>query len=501
LETDKSSSYRQIVKSTSIFGGSQLINILIGVIRNKVIAMLLGTAGLGVIGIYQSVIDMIRSITGFGMEMTGVKEIASANASGNSQQIAYTVYVVRKLVQLSAIVGAIVCLVLSYPISFWTFHDTSHSVYIAALSLSVLLTALLQGQLIVLQGLRQISSMAKVLVWGNLVSLVLTIPFYFLWGMDGILPSFVVGSAVYYVFSRKFFNPVYNLLEYLPHKPDISATWQKGKSMFRLGVFLVVGTIINTVTMLLVRVFLTQRMGLESAGLFQSVWSITNIYLMLVLKSMGSDYYPRLCAVSNQRVASSRLINQQTYVSLLVATPIIVGMLLFGMMALALLYSSKFLPAESLLQWQILGTFLKVASWPMAFILLAKDKGLYFIFSEFLFFMVYYGLNYLMFPSYGLDAAGIAYLIAYGIYLVVIFAFSRELIRFNWSKSVWIECLVCCIFVVSAFGIVRCFGGWIFVLFSGFLFLMSCGYSLLQFNKIIPLSQFKDRIFGRKESK
>jgi PST family polysaccharide transporter len=216
---------------------------------------------------------------------------------------------------------------------------------------------------------------------------------------------------------------------------------------------------------------------------------------------MGSDYYPRLCAVSNQRVASSRLINQQTYVSLLVATPIIVGMLLFGMMALALLYSSKFLPAESLLQWQILGTFLKVASWPMAFILLAKDKGLYFIFSEFLFFMVYYGLNYLMFPSYGLDAAGIAYLIAYGIYLVVIFAFSRELIRFNWSKSVWIECLVCCIFVVSAFGIVRCFGGWIFVLFSGFLFLMSCGYSLLQFNKIIPLSQFKDRIFGRKESK
>lgn len=499
MEDKSSSSYKQIVKSTGIFGGSQLINIVIGVIRNKVIAVLLGASGVGLIGIYQSVIDMVRSVSGLGMEMTGVKEIASANATGNKRRLAYTVYQVRRLVQLTAVAGGAICLLLCHPISVWAFGDSSHAVYIACLSLVVALAAMLQGQLIVLQGLRQISTMAWVMVSGNLLSLVLTLPFFFLWGINGILPVLVVGTGIYYLLSLKYYIPVRNSLENLPQKPSFSEVIQKGKSMFRLGGYLVGATIVNTLTMFLIRIFITSRVGVESAGLFQSVWAITNVYLMLVLKSMGSDFYPRLCQVSKQRVASVRLINQQTYMALLVATPIILGMLLFGFMALTLLYSSKFLAAESLLQWQILGTFLKVASWPMAFILLAKDKGKHYILSEILFFLVYYGLNYCLFPSFGLDAAGIAYLIAYGVYLGVIFGFAVRLIRFNWSRQVWIESIICGILVVLAFLLVRNLQGWMFYLPAIGLFLASCGYSVYQFNKVIPLSQLRKRILRKEQ--
>jgi PST family polysaccharide transporter len=497
LEDKSSSSYKQIVKSTSIFGGSQLVNIVIGVIRNKVIAVLLGASGVGLIGIYQSIIDMIRSTSGLGMEMTGVKEIASANATDNKHRLAYTVYLVRRLVQLTAVAGGVICLLLCYPISIWAFGDSSRAVYIACLSLVVVLSALLQGQLIILQGLRQISTMAGVMVWGNLLSLVLTLPFFFLWGIDAILPVLVVGTAIYYLLSLKYYIPVQNSLENLSQKPSFPEVIRKGKSMFRLGGYLVAATIVNTLTMFLIRIFITNRVGMEAAGLFQSVWAITNVYLMLVLKSMGSDFYPRLCEVSRQRVASVRLINQQTYVALLVATPIILGMLLFGFMALTLLYSSKFLAAESLMQWQILGTFLKVASWPMAFILLAKDKGKHYILSEILFFLVYYGFNYWLFPFFGLDAAGIAYLIAYVVYFVVIFGFASHLIRFNWSKQVWMEGVVCATFVVLAFLLKRNLEGWTFYLPAIALFLVSCAYSVYQFNKVIPLSQLRKRILGK----
>ncbi|MBP1617023.1 MAG: hypothetical protein H6Q14_850 [Bacteroidetes bacterium] len=499
METNKLSSYKQIVKSTSIFGGSQLINIVIGVIRNKVIAVLLGASGVGLIGIYQSIIDMVRSISGLGLEMTGVKEIASANAADNKQRLAYIVNLVRRLVEITAVAAGMICLFLCYPISIWTFGDASHTVYIACLSLVVALSALLQGQLIVLQGLRQISKMAKVLVLGNFLSLVLTLPFFFLWGINGILPVLIVGTAIYYLLSLKYYIPIQNSLENLPARPAFSEVIRKGKSMFRLGAYLVAATIVNTLTMFLIRIFITNRVGVEAAGLFQSVWAITNVYLMLVLKSMGTDFYPRLCEVSKQRVASARLINQQTYVALLVATPIILGMLLFGFMALTLLYSSKFLAAESLLQWQILGTFLKVASWPMAFILLAKDKGKHYILSEVLFFLVYYGFNYWLFPSFGLNAAGIAYLIAYLVYFAVIFGFARGLIRFNWSKQVWIESIICGIFVVLAFLLVRNVQGWMFYLLGISLFLASCIYSIYEFNKIIPFKQLRDRIFGNRE--
>lgn len=499
MESIGSSSYKQIVKSTSIFGGSQLINIFIGVIRNKIIAILLGAAGVGLIGIYQSVVDLVRSISGFGMEMTGVKEIASSNDDIHSKNLSLTVYIVRRLIQFTALCGALICLILCYPISIWAFGDTSHAIYIAALSLVVFLSTLLQGQLIVLQGLRQIATMAKVLLIGNIASLVLTLPFLYFFGISGILPTFIIGSGIYYLLSVKYYSPVAKRFTELHEKPHLKLVFGRGKSMFRLGIYLVGATILNTLTMFAIRIFISDKLGVESAGLFQSVWAITNVYLMLILKSMGNDFYPRLCALAEQRVAFVRLINQQTFVAIVVSTPIIVGMLLFGTFVLTFLYSSKFLLAESLLRWQILGTFFKVLSWPMAFILLAKNRGKQYIFSELLFFVVYYGINYLLFPYFGLHAAGIAYLIAYLFYLSVIFLFAIQLIRFNWSKQVWMSSIVSLLFILLSFWMVQTMTGFMFYILGAFLFLISCVFSIWKFSQIVDIHELWNKLRRWKE--
>lgn len=492
------SSYKQIVKATGIFGGSQLINIVIGVIRNKVIALLLGASGVGVLGIYQSIVDVIRSMSGLGMEMTGVKEVAEVEATNDQRKISLTVFLVRRLIQWTALLGALICLVLSYPISVWAFDDTSHTPYIAALALVIFTATLYQGQFIILQGLRQIMTMAKVQVLANFISLLSTLPFYFLWGLNGILPAMIVGAVIYYLVSLRYYNPVNQSLERLQIRPKLSDVTEKGRKLFKVGIYLVLATIVNTLTMFMIRAFLVQKINVDAAGLFQSVWAITNVYLMLILKAMGTDFYPRLCAINQDNEESSNLINQQTLVAILVATPIIIGMLLFGMTALKLLYSSKFIEAESLLQWQILGTFLKVVAWPMAFILLAKNKGKHFLLSEILFFVVYYGCNWLLFSRFGLDAAGIAYLIAYVVYLIVIYFFSVILIRFNWTRKIWLQNLVCTFFVLGAFLLVRNVSGSLFYVVAIILFLVTCGYALWQFNKVLPLKEVWERMISKK---
>lgn len=120
---------------------------------------------------------------------------------------------------------------------------------------------------------------------------------------------------------------------------------------------------------------------------------------------MSADYFPRLSAVSGNPEMERRTIGEQTFVVLNVITPIIAAMIIFGKQILQILYSTEFTVADELLNWQLLGALLKVASWPMAFILLAKGKGGYYFVSEVSFFVVYFLSVYFLFPALGLDAA------------------------------------------------------------------------------------------------
>lgn len=83
---NKESSYRHILKYTSLFGGVQGLNILIGLVRNKVIAILLGPLGVGLISIYNTAATFLQNSTNFGLQMSGVREISQAFDSGDEAE-------------------------------------------------------------------------------------------------------------------------------------------------------------------------------------------------------------------------------------------------------------------------------------------------------------------------------------------------------------------------------------------------------------------------------
>ncbi|MBN8493399.1 MAG: hypothetical protein J0M00_18475 [Burkholderiales bacterium] len=60
----ESSSYRQILRSTSIIGGAAALNIGIGLLRMKAVALLLGPAGVGLIGLATNVVALVSNVAG-----------------------------------------------------------------------------------------------------------------------------------------------------------------------------------------------------------------------------------------------------------------------------------------------------------------------------------------------------------------------------------------------------------------------------------------------------
>lgn len=479
------SSYNQILKSTSIFGGSQALVIIIGVIRTKIIALLLGPAGVGIIGIYQSVIDMIRTGSGLGIDTGGVREIAASTDNNFIQN--KTVYRLNWWFLGTALLGLLVCGIFCYPISIWAFESDAYALPIALLSICVFLAILTTGRSVVLQGMRKISYMAQSAVWGSFIGLVLTIPLYYFFGLKGIVPAFIVSSLVLY-FCTEFY---YKKLNLKLIKTSNKEVFEAGLSTLKLGLFIVLAGIINTVSMFVIRAFLTRSIDIEAAGLFQSAWTITNVYLGLILKSMGSDFFPRLSAIADKKEEIKKLVNEQSYIVLVVATPIIIGMLLFSDFALSVLYSSKFTYANTILEWQILGTFLKVLGWPIAFIILAKNKGPLFLLSEALFYVSYLGAFYLLFPSYGLDAAGIGYLIAYVIYLPVVFIIGKSISSFTWNGEVIRMIIMNLLLICGTFYITQNdnINSWIF---GSIVLLASMIYSLFKLRKVFSIEDLKD---------
>ena len=126
MDTENRNSYKQSLKATSLFGGVQIFNILIQIIRSKFAAVLLGPEGMGVMGLLNSTITMISSFTNCGLGTSAVRNIAEANGANDTKRIALIISVFRRLVWITGLTGALICLVSASLLSQVTFGNTDY---------------------------------------------------------------------------------------------------------------------------------------------------------------------------------------------------------------------------------------------------------------------------------------------------------------------------------------------------------------------------------------
>jgi O-antigen/teichoic acid export membrane protein len=176
--SEEQSSYRQIMKATSLFGGVQVFNILISVIRSKFIAVLLGPLGVGISGLLTATTGLVGSITNLGLSTSAVKDVAAAYITGDSKRIGTVVSVLRRLVWLTGIFGTVFTLCFSPWLSELTFGNKDYTLAFVLISITLLLTQINTGQLVVLQGMRKLQYLAKADMAGVVFALFTSLPMY-----------------------------------------------------------------------------------------------------------------------------------------------------------------------------------------------------------------------------------------------------------------------------------------------------------------------------------
>jgi PST family polysaccharide transporter len=191
----------------------------------------------------------------------------------------------------------------------------------------------------------------------------------------------------------------------------------------------------GTVGQLVVRVLVQRDLGVEALGHFHAAWAISMTYIGFVLGAMGTDYYPRLVAVVGDPAAVNRLVNEQVEVALLLAAPILLVMLGLAPWVIEALYSSLFNDAVEILRWQVLGDVLKIASWPLGYILVASGAGKTFMAVEWLAMGAFVALTFALLPAVGLLATGISFLAMYALLLAVVWGLARWRTGFRFSNN------------------------------------------------------------------
>jgi PST family polysaccharide transporter len=115
-----------------------------------------------------------------------------------------------------------------------------------------------------------------------------------------------------------------------------------------------------------------------------------------------------------------------------VGGPGVIATLVLAPLVIALFYSAKFQEAVEVLRWLCLGMALRVVSWPMGYIIIAKGARNLFVWAEMGWTAVYVGLAWVCVNAFGLNGAGIAFFGSYIFHVLMIYLIVRQLSRFQW---------------------------------------------------------------------
>lgn len=459
-ESEKTSSsqnsYRQILKSSSIMGGASSFTLVLGMVRTKFAAILIGTTGVGLLANFSALHGMVGTIAGLGIGSSAVRDVSAAVAKEDNSAIGRAVLTLRRMSWLTGMLGLVTMVLLSPFLSQRTFGSNKYTLEIATLGLIVLFNNLSAGQTALIRGMRRVGDLARLTILGAVTVTTLTIPFYFWLGIRGIIPALVLTSATQLVFSWYYARSV--------PVPCIVMSWKESfheaGTMVRLGIAMMWTSLVGAVAVYITNALITNQINIQAVGIYSAAFALSGMFVNFVLEAMGADYYPRLTGAADDYAVMNQLVNEQIEVGLLLAVPGLLVTMTLAPWIVRIFYSADFLPAANLLQWFILGCMIRVVQWPMGFLQLALGKSLIWFSTQTLFTLAHLGFIWLGLHFWGIEGVSIAFFSLYIFSLSVIMFVAKHLTNFYWSTEVRRLLLVLLPLVLMTFCVSRLLSVW-----------------------------------------
>lgn len=476
-------SYKSILRGSSVFGGLQVFLILINLIRGKFVAMFLGPEGMGISSLFTSASNTIVKASSLGLNLAIVKEVA--HCSEKPEEFRRLLPPLRLLLRLTALAGALFCLLFSGTLSRLTFHSSAYSWQFMLLSVAIFLTVEGNGRLSVLQGLHEVRKMSAASLAGALAGLVAGVPLYYFFGDKGIVPAIVILSLTLYIF--------YSVpLRKLPETPRFNRHLHLPviKRLVLLGLVLLAGDLIGTLCTYLLNLYLRSAGDLDTVGLYQAANSVTAQYSGAIFTALSLDYFPRLSKAADDNARMRTVVNRQSEVVALSIAPLASLLILTAPLVIRLLLTDEFLPVLPLMRWMGLGVMLRALQFPMGYIAFAKEnRRLFFILEGIVTNILFLGGGVLFFRLFGLIGMGYAMVAESVISLAIYSVVNFRAYGYRFSRAVSREYLVCALLCGACFLFSAIPGTVLPAALMSVVVIMSVTYSFLRLRALLRTSR------------
>lgn len=406
---------KKLLGITVMSGVMTLVKIGIGFIIAKLIALYTGPAGMALLGQLQSLVTGVNGIAN-APTSTGIVKYTAENSDSYDKcspwwraSMYYTFII--------TLCSAPLLIFFSNNIAEWVFHDTGYQWIVIISVLTLPVTSFGTAIISVLNGLQNykfyiLTGLFSAVLSGVIISIMIV-----LWGIKGAL---IAASLQYVIISMIAFainfRQAWMKLSYWIGKTD----YQAKKNIFEFVLMTAISSVIIPIALIFIRNALVTHAGWDSAGQWQAVWKISEVYLGVLTMALSVYYLPKLASLKSADEIKSEI----NSVVLFVFPVIVLAALLIYFLrdyVITILFTPEFLPARDLFAIQLAGDVIKVISWLYAYPMLAKKATKYFISTEIFFGVTWVLLSVYFIEKYGVSGANIAYVVNYIMYFLVVF--------------------------------------------------------------------------------
>jgi len=401
-----------LIKTSILSSISTIIRIISGFISVKVVSVYIGPSGLALVGQMQNFVDMVSNIASAGVNSGVVKYTAEYRDNEKIKQKIWS-----SAVKLSVI------LLLPVTISIIFFSDylslrllnTYEYKSVFILFAITLFFFVMNGLLIsILNGEGEIKKLTILNIASSLFGLLITLILVKKLNLYGALISSIVTQSIVFFITLMFvIRSKWFKFSMLLGKMDR----EYRNKLLKYSIMTIVSATTIPLSRIYLRNYIGANIGWDAAGYWQGITRISDTYLMLITTTLSIYYLPKLSSIQDKMELRKEIIYGYKIIM-----PVVIimaaGIYFFRDFIIKLIFTSDFLPMRELFLYQLIGDVIKIASWLLGYVMVAKAMTKLFIISEVIFTFSFVGLCVLFIKIFGLVGISIAFMVNYLLHMI-----------------------------------------------------------------------------------
>lgn len=420
-----------ILKATLVLGSGSVVSLLAGFVSNKAYAVLVGPEGVGLLGLLQSLLGVSALLAGVGLS-SGLVRLGAALASQSDivmlaalRQAAWQIYALFS--------GAVTLLLLlsSQPIAR-IMLETSSPWIVVTVVIAMLLSSAAGVQIGLLNAHHRVSLIARVTAMSSVLGAAWGIALVWVW-REAALPWVLLGIPAAQLALSSHFSRWISLSNGHPNPEKVR---DARLHLLRFGLPYTMSQLLGTGTQLILPFLISLQVSQAEVGFYRAAIILSTLHVSVTTSVLAQDYFPRVSKLVNQDELT-RLLNQQLKTLLLIFIPVVLCMLLFRDVLIQLAFSEEFKPASKIIVWLMPADLLRLSSWVLAIVVMARLSPRTYMLVEFFGGASLLVSVWLFLSISHLEGIGLGFFLAYALYLSVLTAVLVSSLRVSVSWDNW----------------------------------------------------------------